>query len=315
MALHRLGEITLGVPDVAASAAFFAAFGLGETTRAGATDASVRRFATRDGGEQLVLQRSARRCVRAISVEADDADDLARIARRLAAAGHDVVDAAGSVVVTEPASQLVVTVTVAARVALPEASASDAVNLPGKPMRTNRPAHPITSSDPVRPSSLAHAVIGTPDQPATLAFFTELIGFETSDELPGIIAFTRCSESHHNLAIQAAPCPMLHHVAFEVDSVDDVARAGSELIRADESRQLWGLGRHAIGSNWFWYLREPNGHYVEYTADIDRITSQDLYEPKTWTGHEWLYSMGQPPPQRFLEPEDMADLVSSAGAS
>jgi len=32
-----------------------------------------------------------------------------------------------------------------------------------------------------------------------------------------------------------------------------------------------GVGRHAVGSNWFRYLREAVGTYIEYTSDIDRI--------------------------------------------
>jgi catechol 2,3-dioxygenase-like lactoylglutathione lyase family enzyme len=312
MALHRLADIELGVPDLDAAVAFFSAFGLTPAQASG----EQHTFATRDGGEQLALTTTSHRSIRSITVEADDEDDVARIVQRLQAAGivgaGDRAHSATQVSVVEPHSRLNVTVRVAERARAAHGSMSDAVNLPGDAPRVNRPAHAITASEPVRPSSLAHAVIGTPDQPATLAFFTDVIGFQISDELPGIIAFTRCSESHHSLAIQAAPCPMLHHVAFEVDTVDDVARAGSELVRADESRHLWGLGRHAIGSNWFWYLREPNGHYVEYTADVDRITSQDLYEPKAWVGHEYLYSMGQPPPAAFLEPSDMAELVASS---
>jgi catechol 2,3-dioxygenase-like lactoylglutathione lyase family enzyme len=310
MALHRLAAIELAVPNLETSSAFFSAFGL--STGAPATDPQAsRRFGTRDGGEQLVLTKARHRGVRSITVEVDDADDLDRIGTRLAAADHTIDRTGSRLRVTEPHSRIDVFVDVAARRTTTPTPAVDETNAPGRTTRINRPAHAIMDNTTVQPSSLAHAVIGSPNQPATLAFFTDLIGFEISDQLPGIIAFTRCSESHHNLAIQLAPCPLLHHVAFEVDSIDDVARAGSELIRADETRQLWGLGRHAIGSNWFWYLREPNGHYVEYTADIDRITSQDLYEPKEWVGHEFLYSFGQPPPQVFLEPSDMAELIAA----
>jgi catechol 2,3-dioxygenase-like lactoylglutathione lyase family enzyme len=309
MALHRLADVTVGVPDLAASSAFYRAFGL--------TDGSPGWMATRDGGDQLKVVGSPHRNVQHISVEADDGDDLGRIEQRLIDAGHSTTrsddDGVPALHTREPHSRLGVTVRVAPRRTV-TAPATEAVNLPGAPRRTNRPAQAVMGGEPVRPSSLSHLVIGSPDQPATLAFFTELIGFEISDQLPGIIAFTRCSEMHHNLAIQLAPCPMMHHMAFEVDTIDDVARGGSELIRADEGRQLWGLGRHAIGSNWFWYLREPSGHYVEYTADIDRITSQDLYQPKEWAGHEFLYSMGQPPPPVFLQPEDMDELIAASQA-
>ena len=138
-----------------------------------------------------------------------------------------------------------------------------------------------------------------------------MVGFEISDQVPGIIAFTRCGEVHHNLAIQAAPVAFAHHIAFEVDDIDDVVRGGQAMVDADPDRHMWGVGRHAIGSNWFWYLRDPSGTFVEYTADIDRISAQDLYRPKDWQGHEFLYSFGPPTPPEFLEPADLADLVAA----
>jgi catechol 2,3-dioxygenase-like lactoylglutathione lyase family enzyme len=155
-------------------------------------------------------------------------------------------------------------------------------------------------------------VYTSPDQPTTLAFFTDVIGFEVSDQVPGIIAFTRCGEVHHNLAIQAAPIAYPHHVAFEVDDVDDVVRGGQAMVDADPDRHMWGVGRHAIGSNWFWYLREPGGTFIEYTSDIDRISAQDLYRPKEWQGHEFLYAFGPPTPAEFLEPADLADLIAES---
>ena len=311
MSSHRLASVELGVPDVEASARFFEAFGLAPSAQSGTDLSETRSFATRDGGEQLRLSRVASRGISRIGVAVDDADDLARIEHRLLAAAHRAERVDRKVVTCEPVTGVEVSFEIAARISAPTSAPGDVANAPGAAARLNRPARAITATEPVRPSSLAHVVLGTPDQPATLAFLTSMLGFEISDELPGVIAFTRCGDSHHHVAIQSAPVAMLHHVAFEVDTVDDVARGGSELIRADPDRQLWGLGRHAIGSNWFWYLREPNGHYVEYTADIDQITAQELYQPKQWSGHEYLYSMGQPPPDAFLEPDDLADLFAA----
>ena len=75
MALHRLTSITIGVPNVAPTAAYYEEFGL--------TPTGAGRFATRDGGEQLVLVPAARRQLLELGVGVDDADDLARIAHAL----------------------------------------------------------------------------------------------------------------------------------------------------------------------------------------------------------------------------------------
>lgn len=304
MALHRLTSITLAVPDLAASSNFFEAFGLGK--------GSGGWLQTRDGGDQLELIQSSRRNLMRLGVGASDADDLGRIAERVDRVGLGRIESQSpeQLILTEPATGLTIDVTVAAPLDAPTIPAAVS-NTPATAQRRDRPAAAIVDDSAVRPSNLTHVVYSSPDQPTTLAFFSEVLGFEISDQIPGIIAFTRCGEVHHNFAIQAGPVAYAHHVAFEVDSVDDVAKGGTSMIDADPDRHVWGLGRHAIGSNWFWYLKEPGGTFVEYAADVDRISSQELYEAKEWSGHEYLYAFGPKPPQAFLEPTDLADLIAS----
>ncbi|MEM8748070.1 MAG: VOC family protein [Actinomycetota bacterium] len=305
MGLHRLTSITLGVPDVDASRTFLTDFGL--------TPGDDGWLTTRDGGDQVELVESSQRRLARLGLGAEEPDDLARIAQRVDSVGLGTVLESGDdrLVVEEPVTRLPVEITVAAR--YENAVEPVAVNRPTHTERIDRPASAVLADEPVHPSNLTHVVYATPDQPTTLRFFTDVVGFEISDQVPGIIAFTRCSDVHHNLALQAGPVAYPHHIAFEMDEVDDVVRGGMAMVEADPDRHTWGLGRHAIGSNWFWYLREPNGTFVEYTADIDRISAQDLYRPKEWQGHEFLYSFGPPTPQEFLEPADLPDIIA-AGA-
>jgi catechol 2,3-dioxygenase-like lactoylglutathione lyase family enzyme len=304
MGLHRLTSITLGVPDVAASTTFFTDFGLD------AGDDGW--FATRDGGDQLQLVPAANRSLQRLGVGAIDADDLGRIAALVDSVGlGTVVDSTSDrLLIAEPVTGLPVEITVAA----PYAATVEPFdfNRPVGVERYDVPAPSVMAAEPSQPSNLTHVVYCTPDQPTTLRFFTDVLGFEISDQVPGIIAFTRCGEVHHNLAIQGGPVAYPHHIAFEMDEVDDVVRRGQAMVDTDPDRHTWGIGRHAIGSNWFWYLRDPSGTFVEYTADIDRISEQDLYRPKAWQGHEFLYSFGPATPREFLEPADMADLIAAS---
>ena len=302
MSLHRLTSITLGVPDVSASTAFFNDFGL--------TGDAV--LATRDGGDQVELVPSATRSLLRLGVGADNSDDLGQIARRAeqSALGSIVESTDDRLLLAEPGTGLLVEVTPADRYRV--APTEHTFNRPGSNERFDVPADSVLTDQAVAPSNLTHVVYGTPDQPTTLQFFTDVIGFEISDQVPGIVAFTRCGEVHHNLAIQAAPVAFPHHIAFEVDDIDDVVRGGQAMVDIDPDRNMWGVGRHAIGSNWFWYLRDPSGTFVEYTADIDRISEQDLYRPKDWHGHEFLYSFGPPVPAEFLEPADLAELIAAS---
>lgn len=305
MGLHRLTSIRVGVPHVAAAADFYRAFGLAEVGGG--------RFATRDGGEQLELVPARWRGLQRLGVGAADADDLDRVAASLRALGVVVEREPGVVRAIEPATGVLVEVTVAPPLT-PPPHELPVPNTPASAHRMDVPAPGVLRDGPVQPSNLTHLVLGTPDQPGTLRFVTEGLGFEISDQLPGTIAFTRCGQVHHNLAVQAAAGPLLHHVAFEVDDVDEVARGGSALVAADAGRHVWGLGRHAIGSNWFWYLRDPAGTFVEYTADVDRISEQDAYTPGAWSGHELLYAYGPPPPHEFLEPPDVAEILAAQAA-
>jgi len=72
MALHRLTQIVMGVPNLEQTAAYYAEFGL--------TRGENGTFTTVDGGEQLrIVPAASRRLVR-LGVGADDPDDLDRVA-------------------------------------------------------------------------------------------------------------------------------------------------------------------------------------------------------------------------------------------
>ena len=69
MALHRLTSISVGVPNVAATAEYYRDFGL---TPVGETSDGGHRFATRDGGEQLLITYAPRRQLLSMGVGAHD---------------------------------------------------------------------------------------------------------------------------------------------------------------------------------------------------------------------------------------------------
>ena len=81
MSLHRLTSITVGVPNVEETAAYYADFGLRPT---GTSPDGAVRFATRDGGEQLEIVPASRRKLVRIGIGAHDADDIGRLRASLA---------------------------------------------------------------------------------------------------------------------------------------------------------------------------------------------------------------------------------------
>jgi catechol-2,3-dioxygenase len=156
-------------------------------------------------------------------------------------------------------------------------------------------------------------VIGTPDAEASRHFFVDGIGFKVSDQVEGVAAFLRCSTDHHNLLIQQSPVAFLHHTSWQVDDVDEVGRGAVRMLEGHPERHVWGLGRHFIGSNFFWYLRDPAGTFSEYYSDLDIITDDQLWTPGTWEPSlRSLYAWGPDVPASMLEPEDLAELMAHA---
>jgi catechol 2,3-dioxygenase-like lactoylglutathione lyase family enzyme len=297
MALHRLTSIEVGVPEVAPVAEFYRDLGLVDTPTGG--------FATRDGGEQLRLVVAPHRRLVEVGIGADDPDDLDRVAASLAALDVAVERSEGRLLAVEPVTGTRVVVEVAPRYA-PPAWEPDPVNAPGHDVRRNRRAPAILREDPVRPSKLGHVVLGSPDQPATQRFFTEGIGCRVSDEITGIASFLRCSDEHHNLLVQAAPLTYLHHTSWTVADVDEIGRGAHHVLAADPSRHVWGLGRHWIGSNNFWYLRDPAGNFAELHSDLDRIDDDAAWEASSIADLRALYAWGPPVPSEFILPDDIA---------
>ncbi len=167
---------------------------------------------------------------------------------------------------------------------------------------------------PVRPRKLGHVVVGSTDLAASQRFFMDGIGFKVSDTITGLAAFLRCSTDHHNLLVQPAPFPLLHHTSWQVNDVDEIGRGARAMLAADPARHVWGLGRHCVGSNFFWYLRDPAGNFTEYYADLDCILDDQLWEPRVWDGAAALASWGPPVPPSFLAPDDLAELMAGAHA-
>ena len=304
MGVHRLTTITVGVPDVATTARFYREFGLTETAPGV--------FNTTDGGEQLRLVTSPSRRLVELGIGADDPDDLARIAAAVTAFGATAAatDGGATVVAVEPVTGTRVVITVADRLDAKPA-AVPVSNDYGRTSRVNERADVLTRLDGVAPRKLGHVVLGSPDQDATQRFFLDALGFKVSDSIPGIAAFLRCSTDHHNLLVQAAPVTYLHHTSWQVDDVDDIGRGAKALLDADPARHVWGLGRHHIGSNFFWYLRDPAGNFAEYYADLDVIVDDEVWQPGEFLDERALYAWGPPPPPSFISPDDLTELMAT----
>ena len=69
---------------------------------------------------------------------------------------------------------------------------------------------------------------------------------------------------------------------------------------------LAGMGRHVIGSNYFYYTRDPFGSFAEYYHDLDFIPEQCAWAPRDFPEEDWLYFWGPPPPPEFTDNVELA---------
>jgi catechol 2,3-dioxygenase-like lactoylglutathione lyase family enzyme len=303
MALHGLGKVTIGVPNVDETIAYYTEFGL-EHRGHGV-------FATRNGGEQLEIVHAPTRRLVELTVAADDADDIAAITGRLNGLGLTLEQDGTSVRAVEPITGTIVRVAVRPRIVIDPAVAATPYNGPGRIDRWGR-APFLSRTDPVRPRKLGHAVIGSTDLETTMKFFTEGLGFKVSDYMGDKAAFLRCSVEHHNVLVMAAPVNFMHHTSWQVDDIDEVGRGAHTMLEGNPERHIWGLGRHYAGANFFWYLKDPAGNFSEYYSDMDTVPGDELWAPEVLHGLQGLYSWGPPPPPSFLEPDDLAALMTGA---
>ena len=303
MSLHGLLSVTIGVPNVEETAAYYAEFGL--APEAGGW------FSTRDAGRQLQILPAPTRRLLGLRVAVDDADDLARAGASLARLGVPAELAGTQLEATEPVTGVRVGLEIAPRLAA-GAGPGHRLQRAGPARAARRPRAGFGRPDRVRPRKLGHAVLGSTDYRATTSFFTDGLGFKVSDRIKGVGAFMRCSTDHHNVLVLAAPVNFLHHTSWQVDDVDDVGRGAFAMLEGNPERHVWGLGRHYAGSNFFWYLKDPAGNFSEYYSDMDCIVDDQLWTPEDLEGARGLFAWGPPPPPSFLHPEDLAAMMTGA---
>ncbi len=231
MALHRLTSITMGVPNVEETAAYYDEFGL-------APDGDGW-FTTRDAGRQLRIVPAPTRRLIDLHVGVDDSDDLARAAGNLERMGIGVERGPGWISAVDKATGTRAYLEIAGRFEQDEVPPTP-YNGPGRYERSNDRAPGVQRTDRVMPRKLGHAVLGSTDYEATQAFFINGLGFKVSDHIKGAGTFMRCSTDHHNVLVLGAPVSFLHHTSWQVDDVE--RRGPGRLVDARRSPRAAHLG-------------------------------------------------------------------------
>ena len=163
-----------------------------------------------------------------------------------------------------------------------------------------------TSAPPFDLRKIGHVVLMVSDLKRSVAFYTGVLGFKVSDiygddKMPGGMVFMRCNADHHGVAlIGGASGPTqkreLHHMAFEVGSLDEVFRARQHL--RDSGATIIFDGRRRAGVQIAVEFLDPDGHNLEIYWGLDQIGTEGHTRPaQEWRGAKSLEeAITHPPP-------------------
>ena len=125
------------------------------------------------------------------------------------------------------------------------------------------------------PARIQHAVVASRDPRAIVNFYTDVLGFVLSDNViddeGGVrTSFLRCSHEHHSFAVFKADENRLDHHCYETTDWNMI-RDWCDRMAAAHIPIKWGPGRHGPGNNLFIFIHDPDGNWVELSAELEHI--------------------------------------------
>lgn len=144
---------------------------------------------------------------------------------------------------------------------------------------------PLAEAAPCR---LQHVVFASDETPAMVWFYCDILGFAPSDyvrDAEGDLtsAFLRCSTEHHSLAVFRAPRKRLDHVCYDVEDWARI-RDWADRFAALHVALQWGPGRHGPGNNLFFFVNDPDGNWLEFSAELEHV--EGARDIKHWAHEE-----------------------------
>ena len=231
-------------------------------------ESSQERFLRADGPEHHVLTLHAGddAGLDHFAFEVAHPDDIERAA--------DIMTNLGLEVVVPPTAELEPGVAKAIRFKDPEGNVVELVS------GVDQVRDPYGNRD-IKPQALNHVVLFASDRAKLEQFYGGTLGFKLSDTLADFMTFWRCNANHHSLAFASPRGESqrgLNHAAFDVRDWQDLMRAVFYMGERGVKR-MWGPGRHLAGNNLFSYYFDPEGNVVEYTTEVEQITTDDYVPP------------------------------------
>jgi len=140
---------------------------------------------------------------------------------------------------------------------------------------------------PFKVTKLGHVVLMVAALPRSLRFYTQVLGFKVSDVypasmVPGGMVFLRFNDDHHGVALVGGRSDEkkqrdMHHMAFEVATLDEVLQAREHLEHHGVTIDF--NGRRRAGCQVAVEFRDPDGHRLEIYWGLDQVAWDGTARP------------------------------------
>lgn len=150
----------------------------------------------------------------------------------------------------------------------------------------------LAPEQPRRPGlrgPLQHLTLASRDPDAVERFYVDTVGFLVSDRVrsdEGWVntVFTRSNHEHHSLACFRQDRVGVDHHSYEAGDWS-VIKDWCDRLGDRHVPLMWGPGRHGPGNNIFVFIEDPDGNWIEISAELevlhDRPVKEWRHEPRT----------------------------------
>jgi len=128
-----------------------------------------------------------------------------------------------------------------------------------------------------------HLTFASLDVERFQSFYVDKLGFALSDRVEhadGTLAtcFTRSNHEHHTIACFKSNRVGIDHHSYEAGEWDTI-RDWCDHFAGRDVQLMWGPGRHGPGNNLFVFIEDPDGNWIEVSAELEVIHDRAL---KIW---------------------------------
>lgn len=127
-----------------------------------------------------------------------------------------------------------------------------------------------------------HLTLATRSVQAIEEFYAGRLGFAVSDRVVDATgrvttSFMRANHEHHTIACFLQDRAGIDHHSYEAGEWDTI-RDWADRFAARGITLMWGPGRHGPGNNLFVFIEDPDGNWIEVSAELEVIHDRPVKE-------------------------------------